>query len=1529
MHCPYCQTANPAQARYCMGCGHSLVNGIVCAKCDTLLPPYARYCFHCGTVLVLPNYGCPHCGAAVQPGQAFCGSCGNSVSQPTMQAPIMPPQQYQPGQPVQPQPLHTPSATPQTMPTGQHPAQPQAATNAPVVPAALNQLPPPRSVQEMLTSLEKYLPKALYEPLERRPNEQQLIQVRDHLAALVATTKTYLPRPVYLAPQPGGQPAGGMYRGVFLFGDVSGFTPLSEQLKPLGKAGAEKITSIINSLFSELVSILFDHGGVLLKFGGDALLGLFPAETDEQMKMGALRASQAALAMQECMKQDKFAAIETPAETRALTIKCGISSGPYFAAHIGTATKMAYVTTGHTVNLAEQAEGHAHPGEVAMTQDAFDLVAEQIEAGPVNKEPDENFHRLIHVAPLEGSSERLIINEPPEGALDAQITYLVNRMDLLAPYLSGELIGKITEDPKTVSIQPDHRPVTVMFANYVGISDLIEDMGDSRPDLIIQQLNDYFVHMANIVDKYEGTLARMDQYAVGDRLVIFFGAPKAHEDDPQRAIYTALDMQDAVRKHFAALQTPSGIYRFRQRIGINSGHLFAGNAGAPNLRQEYTLMGDDINMAARLMSKASWQEIFTSDKTQKLVAPYFELADKGELKVKGKEILIPTYQVIGRRTEVSDGLGLAGPLIGRGTEMATLQSCGQGLLGGRGQIVTIIADSGLGKSRLVRELKNWLMDQTEPADIYWLEGQALSFGEQMSYWLAAQILHGALQLPPDSNDDDVLFTLWERGEEMLGKNTAREAIPFLAHLLGLELEGEWAQWVKELDPKVRQKQIFWAAREFFTALSLERPIVIVLDDAHWADEASLALFEDLLEISVQGPLMFVMAFRPRRDKGCWALRDKAARDYHHRYTEVEPAALSPEDSLEMLSALLPGAELSAAVQEEIFIKATGNPFYLEEVVRSLIEQGAVEPVPDDPDCWQMTDDIDTIRVPDTLQGAIVARIDRLTEDARQALQMAAVIGRRFQMEVMRNLSETEMEMRVWLAQLESSDMIKPAEAQTSDSALYFFPDALVQEVAYENLLVQRRQEFHRQVGETLEDILGEDAIWRECELLAYHFRNSDQPERAINYLAMAALKAQETFANETAIQNYTYLINLLEETRAGWERLFDALSERQAVHSLVGNQPARKDDLEMMLEMAEAHDDQQRYSDALNGLADLYQWSGDYIEARETAQQALDIKLELGDLAGQAEATHTLGVLGYYAGEYDTARPLLEKARDLRRMTNNPSGEAWSTMYLGMIHFVEGNYSDARQLHQTAFEIAQSRQDTFQIGIHLTNAARVSMRLGHYEDALKQFTEGLEMKRRTGDRMGQGFNLFGMGQVYTNMQAYDEAAAAFTESLEIRRAINDERGVSYCLYGLGVMYLHRGNLEQAEQYLRDAFEAHRKLGLKGESIEDLSYLSQVYLAMEKHQEAQTISEKAIELFTEQKEIPGEEQGIYLNYFKVLAARNRPEADEFLQKAYDLMCEQANRIADPDEQAMYLNHISLNQAILAEVESGQWEIETSH
>ncbi len=1383
MQCPACGTINPTQARFCMGCGLQLIAGSVCSVCHTLLPAEARYCTHCG---------------------AF-------VNRPGTVALAQPPSYIAPAVPLQPpQPVVAPVTPPLTAP-------PQAAvTVPPAAPTPLSltpgdQLPAARSLEELRPALQFYLPANLYEPLERRPKERDFIAVRDHLADLLRTIKTYLPRPVWMHPQPVGEPHGRMEQGVFIFGDVSGFTPLSEALKR-EEDGAERIAEIVGNLFTELVRTLFDHGGVLLKFGGDALLGVFPAQNEAEMRENALRACQTALAMLEVMKQDKFAAIEAAGETRALKIKCGISAGPYFAAHIGVPPNprhndanglMAYITTGHTVNLAEEAEGHANPGEAAMTRATYELLGDLVTVDAVTKEPDDDYVRLVAAPPADqGALVRTVWQEPPAGDVHQQLTYLVDRLDRLTPYLSDELVARIKDNPGSARITPEYRPVTSMFVNYKGISALIEKLGDSSPGTITKHLNDYFRHMAEIVQGYGGTLARMDQYAIGDRLVIFFGAPIAHDDDPALAVYAALDMQQAVRKHFSALRTSAGVFRFEQRIGINTGFLFSGNAGALNLRQEYTLMGDDINMAARLMSYAKWGSVYISNKTEEQVRAHFILSDRFDLKVKGKQILIPTYEVLGKREEIGATRGLAGtvaPLTGRDAALETLRARGNDLLQNkRGQIVAIFGDSGLGKSRLKREFKTWLFEQPGTAELLWVEGQSMSFSEPLSYWLAAQILRGVLRLPPDATQEDILFTLWERGEALLDAD-AMDAIPFLAHLMGLELGEEWA-WVTELAPKIRQKQTFWAAAQFFTGLAKQHPLVIALDDLHWADEASLALFEELMSVADRAPLMLLLVSRVIRDKGCWRLRDAAAGNYPHRFTEITLKPLAGDDTENLLTALLPGAHIEPALRANILEKAAGNPFYLEEVVRTLQDSGAAVQNPDG--SWTVVPEkVAAIQVPSTLHAAIVARIDRLAEDSRQALQKASVIGRQFQLAVFRELAKADEQIDAWLAELERGGLLRPEHTAGVD---YAFPDALVHEVAYNSLLVKHRREFHRSIGKTLESLYA-DKLEAHCDLLAYHFHRSDDDASAVKYLEMAAKKARNEYANLTAIERYKELLERREQ-QGDQQGQANALYQMGVLAYEIGDYAQAKPWLERATALYEASNDLANvgWSVMYIGMVDLKQ--ANYDTAIQHHTRALELAEARGDSFQAGIHMTNLARVLWRMGAYARSLDMFEKSLVLKQQNNDLTGQGFAQFYMALIHIDQGRDAEAETALQACHTLwEQVPNNARVISYYHQGMGLLALHREQWAEAVEHLRQALDLSEKLVLKAEIIENLSYLGRAYLGQGKLDAALEVSTQAVTLLAKQKDVEEVQkISLNHFYVLAAHKRE-QEARAFLQAAY----------------------------------------------------------------------------------------------------------------------------
>jgi class 3 adenylate cyclase len=522
--------------------------------------------------------------------------------------------------------------------------------------------------------------------------------------------------------------------------------------------------------------------------------------------------------------------------------------------------------------------------------------------------------------------------------------------------------------------QGERRVITVLFCDVTGSTAFAEQLD---PEEWTEIMNEAFDYMIQPVVRYEGTVARL----MGDGILAFFGAPIAHEDDPQRAILAGLDILDGVKEFREELQDEYG-RDFNLRVGINTGPVVVGDVGS-ELAGEYTAMGDAVNLAARMEQTADPGTLQISEDTRQLVAPLFDLESLGEIEVKGKADLVPTYRVL--RPKATPGRlrgieGLTAPLIGRSEEFETLKSLLVQTREGRGGIASLIGEAGLGKSRLLEELQTeWGDDST------WLVSRAVSFDATRPYSLFQQRVLQVFGVE-DRDSPDVIrqkIGIQPQGFSPELQGTVAGAVEAI-----LEIRGESDSI--QLQGAALKDQIYEACHQLWRADANRAPTVMVMDDIHWSDQASADLLIDLLPLVEEVPLFILCAYRPERQSPAWKFKQESEAEYPHLYTEFTLSPLSNEDSNTLVDSLLTIADLPGRTREVILQKTDGNPFFVEEVVRSLIDSGAVYR-DDDAGIWRATREVANIDIPDNLQGLITARMDRLDPDARRAMQMASVM----------------------------------------------------------------------------------------------------------------------------------------------------------------------------------------------------------------------------------------------------------------------------------------------------------------------------------------------------------------------------------------------------------------------------------------------------------------------------------------------------------------------------------------------------------
>lgn len=527
----------------------------------------------------------------------------------------------------------------------------------------------------------------------------------------------------------------------------------------------------------------------------------------------------------------------------------------------------------------------------------------------------------------------------------------------------------------------ERKPVTAVFADVVNSTVLTASMD---PEDWTEIINDAFRRMSEVIYRYEGTIARL----MGDGILAFFGAPVAHEDDPERAVRCALDMIAAVQDLGTELQRTRGI-DFGIRAGVNTGPVVVGTVGS-DLMYEYTAMGDAVNMAARMQSAARPGTVLVSAATFRFVAPLFDAVELDPLSVKGKPEPVLAFEISGPTQAPGRTRGLAGlvsAMVGRDKELATLDGLVAVVGAGRGRAGCVIGEPGLGKTRLIAELR----PRATGSGVLWAEGRCVSYGRSLPYHLVRRLVRSLIGVGPTADDAETLGALQARIGELLGAD-APTAILYLEHLLGLELTREDLERVTSIDPLFLQGRYAQSMRQVIRAATARAPLALVCDDVHWADSASTDLLGDLMALANELPLLMLVACRPDQDAAGWRLVTAARELFGDVLAEIRLQPLSAEDSRTLIGNLLDFGSLPTHIRDFILLRAEGNPLFVEEVIRMLIDRGAVAPSGAG---WAATKEIEAVEIPDTIQGLLLARIDRLAEEPKRLIRVASVIGRRF------------------------------------------------------------------------------------------------------------------------------------------------------------------------------------------------------------------------------------------------------------------------------------------------------------------------------------------------------------------------------------------------------------------------------------------------------------------------------------------------------------------------------------------------------
>jgi class 3 adenylate cyclase/tetratricopeptide (TPR) repeat protein len=1252
-----------------------------------------------------------------------------------------------------------------------------------------------------------------------------------HLAALLRTISTYLPHqvvaPLLTNPEP-GKVEGRFSYGTVMFADISGFTALSERLSQLGKEGAEEITAIVNRFFAALLEITDHHGGDLLKFGGDALLIFFGGEDH------ARHACLTALRMQDIMT--RFSQTPTSQGIFQLRMTVGLGTGRLFMAHLGSEEGMEFAVMGPTVAQMARGEDQASAGEIFIDTPTYHAVADQ---AVIDKTRD-GFHQLVGFR--EGSPDLGNVPEDPLTTVYAPpmgddgsdelaevvlpwIVQTVQRIRALGLFLPPGLMDKIKLEPERIAIDGEYRPVTVLFANFYGIDEIIEELGETRSAEITAILNAHFTTMRRIIAEYGGVVNKVDTYAMGHRIMALYGAPRAHIDDPERAVRAAMEMQEAMAA-FTELHTSCGSFWLKQRIGVNTGLVFAGNVGSVT-RQEYSVMGDEVNLTARLMAVATEGQVLISQSAARQSSGAFLLHAQEPVRVKGKALPVHNYEVLGlqeRRVQERR------PLLGRDEEWQAIHAVTDLGLAGKTQVLTIVGAVGMGKSRLLEEMiDHW----TEEHGALSISATCLSFGRHTPYHPWLHLLRAFLGFSPADSDRVKL----EKIEAFLGEidPTWRDWTVLIGRLLGLDVEE--TDLVHALDAQTRQRTIFRVVTGLVNHVASEQPLLLAIDDLQWADDTSVELVNQITHHVTGRPLVLVLVHRPEESL---TLALKVADLPHH--TGLRLQELSDQASLRLLDTLLPTTpQMPPYLKRLILDKAHGNPLFIAETAHSLIENYLT--LDEETGTYRARTDLEQIEVPDSVRRVIMSRIDRLEESDRNVLRIASVVGQEFEHWLLRAIypyRRAEGELRERLDELSQREIL---EGPFPD-LLYLFRHILTREVAYESLLYADRRHLHRRIGESIETQRA-GRLAEYWEVLAHHFGLAEERDKALKYHLQAGRKAQGIYANEDAIHHFRQALKAAGQLPGSEDRQLAAHEGLHEVLDTLGNYDEalahiyQAQDLVMVAGYS-PEDTACRLANLCRKTAAIHEKVSDYDTALDWLRGGL-IALEGMEVIEAAYAYLLGGGICQRQGKNEEAilwcqRSLAAASRIQTREGQQVMGGAYYN--LGGIYIRRGDLERAVQFCRESLRIYQQIDDIVgQSQAHI-NLANAYFEQGGWPQATEHYLQALEIKRRVGDTYYQAMIALNLGGVYLNQGNLDQATTCYRQSLMMWQELGSTYAIALLHNNMGTVALRRCDWDEALTLLQRSLELFQQ-------ISSVDFLPEVYRHLAKAHLGRTDLDQAL------------------------------------------------------------------------------------
>ena len=957
--------------------------------------------------------------------------------------------------------------------------------------------------------------------------------------------------------------------------------------------------------------------------------------------------------------------------------------------------------------------------------------------------------------------------EPKELSID-------EKLDKIKRYLPKGLAEKILSQKDR--IEGERKQVTVMFCDMEGFTSLSEKLGPEDSYTIMDQLYEILIHK---VHDYEGTVNEM----TGDGIVALFGAPIALEDAPQRAIRSALAIHREIGRFSDKIRDDLRVPLIKMRIGIHTGPVVVGAVGN-DLRVEFKAVGDTVNLAARMEGIAEPGTTYVTEDTFKLTEGLFRFEGLGDRHIKGRDKPVMVYRVLApssRRTrfDVSSERGLT-PFIGRERELELILDGFERAKSGRGQAFSVVAEAGIGKSRLLYEFRKMIASE----DVTFLEGKCLSYSKNVAYHPVIDILMTNFKIRESDGDLDIKEKVM-KGIKIIDADEA-STLPYFLELLSVKGSGIYKI---PLSPEVKKARTIEALKQIVLKVSELRPLIMAIEDLHWMDKSSEDSFRELLEAIPVARVLLLFTYRPE------FVHTWGAKSFH---SQVNLNRLSNRESLLMVSHLLGTDELDKSLEEFILEKTEGIPFFIEELIKSLKDLKVIER---EKSKYRINKNIRELTIPATIQDVIMARIDSLPQETKELLQTVSVVGRESSYDLIKRVTGlTEQELMSQLSQLKDSELLY--ERGIYPRLTYIFKHALTQEVAYNSIILKRKKEVHEGIGRAIE-AQQPDRLEEPYELLAYHYGRSGNSDKAVKYMSLANQKADKLNAMEEAKSYFDETMELLDNLPKTEEN-------RRRRISLLLNQGFV---FFMLIKSPEYYDLLVRYEPTARGLGNKGLLGAFYARM------------------GQCE---------WLVGHFDQGVQTLTKAAQLSKAAGSLEDLVYANLFLLGSHYDLSNYDQVFTLKEESLRILEQKFDPRLYVFTLSLTSRAHASVGRWNEAAETGKKALRVAEEYSDNSLINFAAWNLSITYG--WEVDTVQAIEYGELAIEKA-QEKADIAWAQRSLGWALCRAGAHKKGIELLVNVLPSFRTGKLMSSETDLLCFLGEGYwLAGDESNAKQTLEE---------------------------------------------------------------------------------------